>query len=506
MNKFYVNSLRMLLWLLPLLMTNCEKPLPELPEQPTSTELQTVILKLNGFTSAITSLDQMQNQETIQRSLLASTTGMQSMAASSETSYLYFWSFNQENLTPDEALHSDGAIISFDANDMEPSFTTGYGLSPYPAGKCLSLKGVQNILIRLPLAGIEQLTKLEFDAGSSGTGPKNFKISYSNDNGITYVVLSEDNPFEKLDGRNAYEYDLSQLSDIDFNNPLFFKIEPFEGERGDAGAYNPNTGTFKMDNIRLSGTASNNNTGEPGATINDLHYFVFNTENDALVTAGTLSLDEQESDPNLVLRLPIGDYYASIFTNHSQAPLIISQTIENAQQLYLSNPFSNAQASIFGAQKTTFHVGGNLTLDVTLKRYFSQINFHFTDEDDLSSIRKISITPLHEPFVYSPFTTTTVTLPIDETSITYYPIFTTENKTMTFNQFMGEQTTEVPVAYTIEVYDQEGTLLRTFEVNSHIKNNVQLTFTGNLLDGVDKPSSFQVHWDEAWADELTEPF
>jgi len=506
MNKFYVNPIRMLLWLLPILMTNCEKPLPELPKQATSSELQTVILKLNGFTSAITPLDQMQNHEQPQRSLLAAMSNKASATASTGTSYLYFWSFNQEDLIPDEAIHSDGATISFDASNPESDFTTGYGLSPYPAGKCLSLKGAQNILIHLPLADIEQLMKLEFDAGSSGTGPKNFKISYSTDDGATYATLVEDNQFTKIDGRNSYEYDLSQLSDMDFNKTLIFKIEPFEGERGDAGAYNPTTGTFKMDNIRLSGTAPQGGTEEPGTVINDLDYFVFNAENDTLVTKGVLSLEKQENEPTLVLRLPVGDYYASIFANNSLAPLMMPETIENASQLYLSNPFSNAQALIFGSKETAFHVGGNLTLDVSLKRYFSQIKFIFTDEEDLSSIHKIMITPLHERFVYSPFATPTVALPTDETSVTLYPIFTPENRVISFNQFMGEQAEEVPVSYSVQVYDTSETLLRTFEVSSSIKNNIQLTFTGDLLEGVDKPSPFQIHWDENWAGELNEPF
>ncbi|WP_345230484.1 hypothetical protein [Olivibacter ginsenosidimutans] len=502
MKKFYV---RMLYYVLVLLTySSCEKPIPELPSESAADELQPVTFKLSGFSSTTKPLDL--SASTIlskKEASLANLASLQGISPSASEQYLYFWSFNDENLIPDLAVYTDLATLTFTATNTEPAFTTGYGLSPYPAGKCLSLKGAKTILIKMPLADVEQLTTFAFDAGSSDTGPKNFKLSYSTDNGEHFTSLSDDNPMP-ID-RNRYSFDLSMINSNFYTADFLIKIEPFEGDRGDGKPYNEATGTVKIDNVRLSGIYNTPSTGNPQG-ISDLHYYIFNAEDHLLAAQGITPFDASNTNSELTIKLPPGSYYANLFSNVSSKELLLPSTVEQASSLYLANAFENAQALIFGANIPTFQVEHPMESEVILKRYFSQIKFEFTDKDDLSFIHKLIIKPLHTSFVYRPFGSDPTSPIVDESVITLFPTFQTNDNSIAFNQFMGDLSEPVTISYTVQVYDAADELIRTFDVSSAIKNNIQLTFTGDLLSGVDKPSAFQVNWNEEWDGSLNTPF
>jgi len=502
MRNLYLKILPFILGLFPLLFSSCEKAVPDLPARPEETELQTITFKLNGFTTAINPLETSSKMSSDKQSSFSSLAS-KGLNPSTEEQFLYFWSFNEDNLVPDIAVNTSLAALTFTAASAEPSYTSGYGLSPYPAGKCLSLKGAKSILIQMPLSTIEQLTTLAFDIGSSDTGPKNFQISYSTDGGEHFTLLSDNNPMP-ID-RNRYSFDLSIINPAAYNNQFLIKIEPFEGDRGEGKPYNEATGTLKLDNIRLSGIYNmpGDDTEVP-KEISKIHYYVFDADNHTLAATGTIPLNTTE--PELSIKLSVGNYYASVFSNVSTKELLLPATVENASTLYLANAFENHKALIFGTNIPAFEVKNSVEREVLLKRYFSQVKFDFTDEEDLSFIHKIVFKPTHTPFVYSPFATSTSDMITDESVITIQPSFSQEHKSISFNQFMGDLAQPATVGYVVDVYGADSELLRTFEVNSTIKNNVQLTFTGNLLTDVDKPNNFQIKWNQEWDDELTETF
>jgi|GEM_PF-144563 len=512
MRKLYVKIFLFAIWALSLTLSNCEKPIPPLPTEPVEEELQTVTFKLNGFNAAIKPLGLMQVNKapgkiTVSPAAAAVTT--KNISPGITEQYLYFWSFNNEDLEPDVAIDGDLATISFEATNMEPDFIGGWGLAPIEAGKSFNMKGARSVTLAMPLAGASKVSTFAFDVGSSGTGPKDFKIYYSNDNGNSFIPISENNQFEntKDNGRNSYSFDLSTLGNLDFDKSLIIKIEPAEGERGDAGTFNPTTGTFRMDNVRLSGIYNVPGDGnETPEEISNIHYYIFNAEDNTLAAQGKISFDVQDTQPELTVKLPIGNYYASIFSNASTKELLLPTAVETASALYLSNAFENDRALIFGTKIPSFQVENTVESEVSLKRYFSQINFQFTDKDDLSFIHKIVIKQVHNNFVYSPYGPPAISSIVDESAITLLPSFSQENKSITFNQFMGELAEAAAVSYSVQVYDTDDELLRTFEVTSVIPNNVQLTFTGDLLTGVDKPNSFQIKWNEQWDGELNESF
>lgn len=488
------------------LFIRCEKPEPE--TQIDEAALHTVTLKVKGFTKRITPLA---DQPAVSSSRVITTSSSNRMSTSglearSEEQYLYFWSFNDDDLLPEIAVGSAATAITFQAVDTSPSFTAGFGLSPYPAGKALSLRGLQALVITMPLSGVTQITTLAFDVASSGTGPKNFRIHWSTDGGTTYRPLSEDNQFSNTrdNARNGYEFDLSQLGAVQAAF-LTIKIEPFEGERGEANDYDQNRGTFKLDNFRLSGIYNAEQAAEPSGDISKIQYFIFNASDHTFAAQGSTTFDPSNDGIDLSFKLPRGTYYGLITSNVSKAALVLPSTIAEASDLYISNSFANHQALIFGAQIPLLEIDHHTEVDAVLKRYFSEIRFEFTDEYDLSEVHKISISPEHENVLYAPFNTQTTDRQAAP-PLVLHPAFDSSNKSISFHQFIGEVSEPLNLAYAVDVYNENDELLRTFTVTASIKNNVQLLFKGELLTDVDTNNQFQIEWNQLWDESLTETF
>ncbi|WP_134089597.1 hypothetical protein [Olivibacter sp. XZL3] len=495
-------------FLFSVLFIRCEKPAPEPESQIDEEALHTVTLKLKGFTKRITPLA---DQSAMNSSRLMTTSSSNRMSTSAsesgpEEQHLYFWSFNNDDLVPEIAVGSAAPSLSFQAVDTSPSFTAGFGLSPYPAGKALSLRGLQALVITMPLSGVSQITTLAFDVASSGTGPKNFRIYSSTDDGTTYRPLSEDNQFSntKDNTRNSYEFDLSQLGAVQAER-LTIKIEPFEGERGEANDYDQNRGTFKLDNFRLSGLYNAEHAEEPTDDISKIQYFIFNANDHTFAAQGNTTFDPSTDGIDLSFKLPRGTYYGFITSNVSKAALVLPPRIAQASDLYISNSFANHQALIFGAQIPHLEIDNHIEVDAVLKRYFSEIRFEFTDGYDLSEVHKIRISPEHEDFLYAPFNAQTTERQAASTLV-LHPSFDSSNKSLSFHQFIGDVSDPVHIGYVVDVYNENDELLRTFTVTASIKNNVQLLFKGELLTDVDRNNQFQIEWNQLWDESLTQTF
>lgn len=113
----------------------------------------------------------------------------------------------------------------------------------------------------------------------------------------------------------------------------------------------------------------------------------------------------------------------------------------------------------------------------------------FTDID-LSTVKSIVVTQFHEPFFYSPFTTDILNPILDQSGFMIEEDFQS-NKQIVFNQFMGIIAEGNPIKYYITVFG-ESDVLRSFEISSAMKNNIQLVFRGELLEGASKNVAFQI--------------
>ncbi|SEN05728.1 hypothetical protein SAMN05216436_11125 [bacterium A37T11] len=496
------NKLLVCLAALLLMLSNCKKEKPQMKPDPG--EAQTVSFHLSGFKTEINPLSSA--KATLRPLKLKSATNGQHLNISpgSDPQFVYFWSFNQSNLLPDIAA-DDGAEITFVAKEgSSASFPAGYKYEDddilYEAGQSFSTIAPTSIKITIPAAKISNLSNLSFSTGGSGTGPKDFSISYSSDGGESYAVISATNPFTNFSssGWNHYSFDLSSFSNLLASNSLILKIEPIPANTD----YNPNSGTFRIDNIRLTGiytgTSGPDNPENP-ATVSNIHYYIFDSVADTLEASGTTAYDLDDTQPSLAVQLSPGTYSAVFLSNVSDQELRLPTSLHAITDFYAGNYFDNDQAVIFGTKVDDIVVSdGPIEKEAALSRFYSNIAFHFTDATGLTSVKKIEVSRVHANFWYNPFSAGS--LPDDGINKISFTDPFVSGVTLSFNEFLGTLTTAQPISYTINAYDAGDQLLRTFTVSSAIKNNVQVSFTGQLLTVNNGPNgdfgiSFNTDWD-----------
>jgi len=417
----------------------------------------------------------------------------------SQVGYLYYWSFNQSSLDPDIALQA-GHSISYNNGLIPAEYGAGFAFDTYAAGQALSFKGANDIIVKVSLKNAQTLSGIGFDLSSSGTGPKDFILSYSNDAGANYKVISAQNQFTNTNtsqAKNSFAYNIDTLS-LNFNQDFYLKISLLSGQRGTASAYNEATGIMRLDNLHLLGTAN----VIVGSTVYDnFAYYIFNALTGELVVQG--EMDFTSSTTEISESLPMGVYYTSFVSNKSDFKLLYPSNITHYENYYYANPFNNFKAVQFG-KTDTLTVDQNISQNVKLKRLYSQIKFEFTDAKNLSEVKRIVINQDHEPFFYAPFNTARTNPIVDQSEIELKPDFSL-SKQIVFNQFMGLLSGARPISYTIEVYSDVA-LLRTFTVSSAIKNNVQLVFRGNLLIDQSQTANFAISVNEDWDGEVITDF
>ena len=458
-------------------------------------ESYTVAVRFPGFESTIRPFEL-----TLGSALLADKVSSNGLVATGEEGYLYYWSFNEGTILPDIAVDT---LVSINFNGiMKPkSFESiGWASHGFPAGKAMTIVGLENLVFHFPLTGIQKIRSFGFDISSFGAGPNSFDLYYAQEVD-TYKPLVSDNQFTSLTGtypKNSFIYYIDTLR-LDYQLPLYIKLVPKAGHRGHGLDYHAQTGIVRMDNIFLSGMKH----GKTFSKIRQLRYHIVDVLTKKSILAGEAPFAENTL-PTLFFDLPIGDYKGSFVSNDSDAELLISEQT-GSDQFYFGNLFTNREAKIYGTE-LDFAVYKELEFDLLLRRYYSQVKFEFTDNRDLSTVRRIIVTQDHPSFYYAPFTAITTNPIVDQTEINQTVNFKTGSKELLFNQFMGNLTVAHPVSYTLRVYNQGNKLLRTFTVKAAIKNNVRLIFRGELLGGGDVKANFTVRYQETWDNDYTIDF
>ncbi|MBD1424535.1 hypothetical protein [Sphingobacterium arenae] len=403
--------------------------------------------------------------------------------------HIYYWSFNTETLMPD-IYPSTHWRITYNGGQIPDEYGIGWAYEDHTAGRALSLKGLKELIFKMPLTNVLALHELAFDVSSSGTGPKSFSLSFSQ-NGDDYTALQENNQFTNTNtpqAKNTFTFALAEQS-LDFSRDLYIKLTPKAGNRGSAGDYNEVTGIMRVDNFRLSGIAER----VADANVRRIHYHIFDAITKNVILSGADHFREGALS-DFALTLPGGDYIASFVTNVSNAELDIPE-IGGASDYFVANTFSNSKAEIFGVLDT-FTVQGDMQKDIALNRYYSEIRFAFTDPGDLSGVAKLIVKRTHEANFYAPFNPI-MNNPIEDTSeIVLLPEFDETNREIYFNQFIGHTSIPLPLGYRVDVYDASDEWIRTFQVESEIRNNMQLLFRGKLLDAPN--GQFVVRLNEKW--------
>ncbi|MGE8241565.1 MAG: hypothetical protein ACN6PD_02570 [Sphingobacterium sp.] len=410
----------------------------------------------------------------------ASTTG-----STTENQLLYHWNFDNGNADPTLALE-DATVIDYNNGKTDYSYVAGWPTS----GKGISFKGAKEVLIKIPGSGIATLTNLSFDANSSGTGPRALLLSYSTDKGATFKNLSDTLHYPAnltTSAKFVVEQSLRAINLVAAQG-CWLKIALFSGNREGASNYNESTGTFKMDNIKIMGTT------DQSVLPDKLYYHIFDVNTKLLVKAGTLNAKEKFN-----IALPMGTYYLSLLSKNSGLPLLLPASVTDLRNLSVSNAFSEQSAEIF-AVRDTFDVKESIERVLTMSRIYSEVKFECTDTEGLDLVDSIQIKQLHKAFQYYPFATGTDEL-ADKTILRIIPNFSSSSKSFLFNQFMGDFPENKMVSYELRIF-RKGELMRTFELGSEIRSNVQLLFKGKLLDGASGSQGFQVMKNEKWRDNV----
>ncbi|WP_140937795.1 hypothetical protein [Sphingobacterium lumbrici] len=466
---------------------NDEAPIDELTE-----DLYTVNFTIDGFAPT--------------RTLMKSGIGQNKKLASNRLSgtstdtegYLYFWSFNSENLNPDIRIAGGASpSITYNSGSIPNNFgNSGYDYREFVAGKSLSVTGAKEILVKMSIKSATSVTGLGLDMASSNTGPKDFELLYSLDKGDSFEVLEDNNQFKSFvaNTKTSFFYDLKDLQ-LD-SEEVWFKFILKAGERGTAGAFNENAGVLRLDNMYLSGTAESIS----GHTLKKLHYNIFHQDKNEIVYSGEV---DYEDNTDIQVQLPLGKYYVCFVSNASKQDLLLP-TDPLWKSFYISNRFSNYEAEIFG-YSTELDVSEDVQLNVELLRWYSQIKFEFSDPVGLSKVKRIRVSQEHEPFFCSPFVADLSNPVLDQTDIDLSIDDLSANKQIVFHQFLGSSNDLKAISYKLEVFD-ENKLLRTFIVNSTLKNNMQLVFRGELLKDVPQSLGFTVAKNENWGDNKEESF
>lgn len=157
---------------------------------------------------------------------------------------------------------------------------------------------------------------------------------------------------------------------------MWFKMGMKAGDRGTGSAYNESSGTLRIDNLHLIGSAPTSNTS---FVVNKLHYFLFHVDRPEITKQGII---QDAENPSLELELPTGDYKVFFVWNSSEEELILPNTASSANELYTVTIFSNRHAEIYGYMGD-LEVNSNMTSNIVLQRLYSQVKIEFTDAWDL---------------------------------------------------------------------------------------------------------------------------
>lgn len=405
--------------------------------------------------------------------------------------YLYFWSFNGENLLPDVFINK-GAKIEFEIEGSSPeSYPAGFSHDAYPAGKAVSVRGLQEVIIKMPLDSVTVLDEIGFDISSSDTGPKAFHILYSNDNAVSYDTLSADNQFQNLNAqsKNHFSFLLDTLQ-WNFEHPLHIKIEALPGDREGVGEMK-STGATRLDNLYLKGEGN----FPESSTENTLYYWIFDYLTGDLVIADSVENEKDFSPINLDLKQ--GGYITHFVSNFSSVPLLRPEKIQHIEDHYLGRVFGDAESEIYGSIDT-IEVNEDGNIPIILKRYYNQVHFELTDAQGLNEVDEIRITPLHDPFFYAPFKQNMGNPILDQSDFLLYPDFEEGSNSFFFNQFLGNVYENQNMHYQVEVFSSDSEQpMHTFEVEGTGMNNMKLIFRGRLLSYSEGGFTFSVQeeWD-----------
>lgn len=488
----------------------CKKDYGLIPKADDEAKEKTVTFKLKPFTTQVKPLSRWMVVQPLATTNEKWTDPLQgNVHPAPYEQFLYFWSFNQETLVPDIGIDTAQANVYLQSNGSgnPVTYSNGYSYPPLfeGTGRLLGARGTKEILFTIPIPFVEELGTFAFDASSSNTGPKSFNVSYAMGSDTSFHYLAENEELDiDMNKKTVYTYDLSFLNKSSItSNFLHIRIELLPGtNRPEEFNYSPSNGVFKIDNVNLSGVFTGPNTVPLNLGEAKFHYHIFKSSDSTLVYEGEKILDSSLAYPEISLKLTEGDYFVSFIANFSNE-LLMPTNIEKAGDYYAYHSLISQPTIIYGSLIHELSVTDDMSLEIEMERYYSLVTFEFTDTKGLENVDRLELYNLARP-LFSPYSLiSNINWPApEEEKIELEPDFSTDN-TIQFHQFLGKSTSPQMVNYRLIAYNENNEVLRTIEVSALITNNIQLTFTGKLLENYGNINSgFEIKWKDSWGEPL----
>ena len=489
------------------LLFGCKRDIPPLP----SDGLRNITFRLSGFEAETTPLD---GPYATSRLALGcpdrGTYALQGIEPSLEPQYLYFWSFNNEDLEPDVAVDEVGAGITFEGSSTEEDFVNGHRLTPFEAGRALKITGASSLTVSLPLIAIENLTDLSFDIKSSDTGPKDFSLLYSIDGGRTFEEWSVSNQFEKMGSTqwNEYTFEVGDFPEFVEGEVLQFKLIFLPGDREGGKEYSESGGVVHLDNIRLSGVYNAEAGISDPTTPSTLHYYIFSADDGNVVQQQQLPMDALGDGGTLDVKLADGNYDVLFVAYRSDKGMLLPEDLTNASDFYLGQHFDDYRAVAYTALLENIVVGeDHVEAAAMLSRCYSLVEFDFMDsETNLQRVKKIEIVRLHDDFLYTPFGIPTSAEESGAQRIEFGDFNNIEDYKISLHQFFGLLDEGGRINYELIAYGEGDVVLNTVSITEVLKNNVRLRLSGKLLGDAGAINGFSVALDTDWREILEHGF
>lgn len=462
-------------------------------------DLRTIQFRMEQFKSQINPL-----RASVGPGFMGTTSSKGNVETSPTVQRLYFWSFNQGTHVADVGIDTLNTAFTLIRNNGSIEFDIGVGtaFAPYVAGQCLGALGPREMSANMPIKGVQRLGTLRFDMHSSATGPRDFDLYYSLDDGER-VLLTDSNSF---DGNwTPFLYDVSEIT-LNSAEMIHFHWVYKSGVQR-VQNYNPMQGALRMDNLSLTGIYTSATTEDSLQVDGEVQYYVFSKNNHKLVMEGKQDINTDLSIPITKIKLEDGEYFLSFLVNFSDEELITPESIQDAEDLYYYQKLSNGEPITYGALVEHLLVDSDLELNLEMNRQYSQVRIEFTDAEELDEVDRIEITTesKHVFFPYiAPYLPETDWV-TNEEKIIFYPDFDSHSG-IQFNQFLGERPAGCELIYILKAYDSTDMLMREIRLEAVIPNNVQVVFTGKLLDSTAPGAAFYPVWNLEWGQPINQTF
>ena len=404
---------------------------------------------------------------------------------------IYYWNYNNRSIKADIAVYQDnyaqfrrvGGVLSY-----VPGFHTNK--NPHDYAQQFTKPAIFELNFKTPKPVL--ISAISFDFAIDKNAPDFFTIFVRKSIGSSTVQR-----FKLPLIPNMKNFDKQNVS-FEFPNIILDGAEAFITFDFQLDKYGIKLdryfeqSTARADNVRLYGRVLK----EEKLRKKFLKYYFFNTETQQFELVGDL---DENSLQKFSVSLTKGEYKVALIYANVEKDLILPAKINNLQDLQLSHDFSDYKGEIYGLVDT-FNLEKPMNRKAKLERLYNQVNFEFTDLEELKDIEKIQITPEKSYLSWQPLFQQGSFINMD---LTVKPIIFNRNmeanRKIAYNHFVGKLNKETLIQYKIEVF-KKNTVARTFHVKAMARNNMQITFRGRLDPPGEEGIKFETILNERWGE------